>query len=197
MDSRITYQSRIVPFGITVCGVDELPGFAAHGVSHVLSILDPGQPEPQALAAFPAHARLDLRFHDIIEEREGEIAPTLSDVDLLLAFGRDLEAEPRERAHLLVHCHAGISRSTAAMTVLLAQARPDVAAEAVVGEVVRIRPRAWPNLRIVKLGDALLKRNGALVNAVRGQYRRRLAETPELAQIFREVGRAEEIEGLV
>jgi predicted protein tyrosine phosphatase len=193
----MTYRSKLVPFGISVCGVDELASFAEHGVSHVLSILDPGQPEPPALAAFPAHARLDLRFHDIIEEREGEIAPMVSDVDLLLAFGRDLQAEPRERAHLLVHCHAGISRSTASMVLLLAQARPDEAAGAVVSEVVRIRPRAWPNLRIVKLGDALLKREGALVGAVRAQYATRLAETPELAQIFREVGREAEIEGLI
>jgi len=193
----MTFKSTLVPFGISVCGVDELASFAEHGVSHVLSILDPGQPEPAALAAFPAHARLDLRFHDIIEEREGEIAPMASDVDLLLAFGRDLEAEPKERAHLLVHCHAGISRSTASMVLLLAQARPDKPAATVVNEVVRIRPRAWPNLRIVRLGDALLKREGTLVTAVRAQYAKRLAETPELAQIFREVGREAEIEGLV
>ncbi len=193
----MTYRSTLVPFGISVCGVDELLSFAEHRVSHVLSILDPGQPEPAALAAFPAHARLDLRFHDIIEERAGEIAPMASDVDLLLAFGRDLEAEPKERAHLLVHCHAGISRSTASMVLLLAQARPDKPAGVVVDEVVRIRPRAWPNLRIVKLGDTLLKREGALVSAVRGQYAKRLAETPELAQIFREVGREAEIEGLI
>jgi hypothetical protein len=32
---------------------------------------------------------------------------------------------------------------------------------------------------------------------VREQYARRLAETPELAQIFREVGREAEIEGLI
>lgn len=193
----MTFKSTLVPFGISVCGVDELAGFAEHGVSHVLSILDPGQPEPQALAAFPAHARLDLRFHDIIEEREGEIAPSVSDVDLLLAFGRDLQAEPQTRAHLLVHCHAGISRSTAAMVLLLAQARPDEKGETIVSEVVRIRTRAWPNLRIVTLGDTLLKREGALIAAVRGQYARRLADTPELAQIFREVGRGDEIEGLI
>jgi predicted protein tyrosine phosphatase len=193
----MTFKSTLVPFGITVCGIDELASFAGHGVSHVLSIMDPGQPEPPALATFPAHARLDLRFHDIIEERVGEIAPMVSDVDLLLAFGRDLEAEPRERAHLLVHCHAGISRSTASMVLLLAQARPDRHARDIVGEVVRIRPRAWPNLRIVRLGDGLLKREGALISAVREQYARRLAETPELAQIFREVGREAEIEGLI
>lgn len=193
----MTFKSTLVPFGISVCGVDELAGFAEHGVSHVLSILDPGQPEPQALAAFPAHARLDLRFHDIIEEREGEITPSLSDVDLLLAFGRDLQAEPQTRAHLLVHCHAGISRSTAAMVLLLAQARPDEKGETIVSEVVRIRTRAWPNLRIVTLGDTLLKREGALIAAVRRQYARRLADTPELAQIFREVGRGDEIEGLM
>ena len=43
---------------------------------------------------------------------------------------------------------------------------PEGKALGIVSEVLRIRSRAWPNLRIIELGDALLGRNGAIVSAV-------------------------------
>jgi predicted protein tyrosine phosphatase len=189
------WKSDIVPFGITVCGIEELSDHARHGISHVLSILDPGFPTPPAFAHYPAHAKLELRFHDIIKERPGEILPRKADVDLLLAFGRDLMSEPAAARHLLVHCHMGISRSTSAMLLLLAQARPDVEATKVMAEVVRIRPRAWPNLLMVKFGDELLSRDGALVAAAKAHYKERMLGNPQYAEFFRGVGREEEVEG--
>ena len=188
------WSSDLVPFGITVCGVDELPDFAARDVSHVLSILDVGMTTPDAFSRYPAHARLDLRFSDRIKEEPGSVLVQRADVDLLLAFGRDLTAEPKD-AHLLVHCQMGVSRSTASMLLIMAQARPDLGPDALVKELVRIRPQAWPNLRVMKLGDDLLGRKGTLVSAVRGIYQARVAKQPELAALFRSVGREEEVDG--
>jgi predicted protein tyrosine phosphatase len=189
------WKSDIVPFGITVCGIEELSDHAGRGVSHVLSILDPGFPTPVAFLKYPAHAKLELRFHDIIKERERELPPRQSDVDLLLAFGRDLMAEPPAERHLLVHCHMGISRSTSAMLLTLAQARPDVEADRLMAELVRIRPKAWPNLLMIKYGDALLGRNGTLIAAARALYKERLLGSPDIGAFFRSVGREEEIDG--
>ena len=93
------------------------------------------------------------------------VLPQQEHVEQLLAFGRDLLAEPRPSAHLLVHCHAGVSRSTASMSLILAQALPDRPAAAILGEVLRIRPQTWPNLRILEFGDRLLSRNGELARA--------------------------------
>src|SRR5271157_4274506 len=112
------------PFMITVCGLEELAGHADRQVSHVLSILDPDQPEPEAFGGYGEHARLELKFHDIIQETPGFEAPQVEHVEKMLAFGQDLLRDPEPARHLLVHCHAGISRSTAAMTLLLAQAQP-------------------------------------------------------------------------
>lgn len=191
------WTSSLVPFKITVCGLDELPDFARHSVSHVLSILDPGMPAPDAFSSYPAHARLDLRFHDYIRPHEGMTVPERSDVDMILAFGRDLVAA-KAPGHLLVHCHMGVSRSSASMLLLLAQARPDLTAEALTAELVRIRPQAWPNLRIVNFGDELLGRGGRLATAVHAIYGERLKARPELADAFRHSGRGEEVErGLV
>lgn len=107
------------PFGITVCGIEELAGHGAAGASHVLSILDPDHPVPEAFGGFGEHEKLELRFHDIIDETPGLLAPQPGHVEAILALGRDLLAEPARPAHLLVHCHAGISRSTASMVLIL------------------------------------------------------------------------------
>lgn len=116
---------EFVHFKLTVCGIEELTGHCDVGVSHVLSILDPGYPSPPAFGSFGEHERLELRFNDVIEDIEGCVPPQPADVERLLAFGQDLMHESATGTHLLVHCHAGISRSTAAMTLILAQARPD------------------------------------------------------------------------
>src|SRR4051794_23340662 len=154
--------NAIAPFKITVCGIEELADHCETGASHVLSILDPEWPVPEAFGSFGEHARLELRFHDVIEDDAGG-APQQEDVTRLLDFGHDLMTEPPDDAHLLVHCHAGISRSTASMALILAQALPHVSGRDIMQEILRIRPKAWPNLRIVELGDAMLARNGALV----------------------------------
>ena len=184
---------RIAPFRITICGIEELAGHCEAGASHVLSILDPAWPVPDAFGAYGEHERLELRFHDVIEELPGTLPPREEDVARLLAFGRDLVTEPPEGAHLLVHCHAGISRSTAAMTLILAQARPGLPAQNILEEVLRIRPKAWPNLRMVEMGDAMLARNGEVVKAAAGAYRRQLETYPHLAEQMTQGGRGREV----
>lgn len=186
-----------VPFGLTVCGIEELNGFCEAGVTHVLSILDPGHPEPAAFGAYGEHERLELRFHDIIDPYLGQTLPQRADVERILAFGRDLLAEPAGVGHLLVHCHAGISRSTAALTMMLAQARPDRPAAEVVAAVVGIRRKAWPNLRMIEFADELLGRNGDLVAAVQARHRAYGRERPDLVQFLIDNGRVREVADII
>ena len=183
------------PFRISVCGIDELNCHCESGVSHVLSILDPDWPVPEVFGAFGEHAKLELRFHDIIDEdRADMIAPQQQHVAELLTFGRGLLEEPQSHRLLLVHCHAGVSRSTASAALILAQAVPDVPADRIFAEVLRIRPQAWPNLRIVELGDAALNRRGALVAAAAGIYRTQLDARQYLVEQMWSGGRSREIE---
>src|SRR5208283_3747145 len=126
------------PFTITVCGLEELSGHADRQVSHVLSILDPDQAEPEAFGAYGEHARLELKFHDVIDETEGFEAPQPEHIAKILEFGCDILRDPENLRHLLVHCHAGISRSTASMALLLAQAQPGLSADDVLAQVVHI-----------------------------------------------------------
>ena len=184
-------ENQLTAFQVTICGIEELEGHCARGVTHVLSILDPGWPEPDSLSRFDINRRLRLRFHDVIESQPGWIAPERWDVELLLAFSRDLTMA--NEAHLLVHCHAGVSRSTAAATLVMAQTCPDRPADEVLREVVRLRPRAWPNLRILEFGDEILGRHGEIVEAARAHYRRALEREPWLAEAMIDGGRGREI----
>jgi predicted protein tyrosine phosphatase len=127
----------------------------------------------------------------VIESQPGWIAPERWDVELLLAFSRDLAMS--EETHLLVHCHAGVSRSTAAATLVMAQARPDRPADEVLREIVRLRPRAWPNLRILEFGDEILGRQGEIIEAARAHYRRALEREPWLAEAMIDGGRGREV----
>ena len=181
------------PFGITICGIDELQGHGALGATHVLSILDPDYPVPEAFGEYGEHDRLELRFNDIIDPTPGMILPSPEHVEAILAFGRNLASEPQ--ANLIVHCHAGISRSTASMTLILAQALPDEPAETILAKVYGIREKAWPNLRILELGDAMLGRGGSLVQAAYALYRLQMERRPQLAEMMEEGGRGRELRG--
>jgi predicted protein tyrosine phosphatase len=183
----------IAPFDIDVCGLDELCGYCSMGVTHVLSILDPDWPAPEVFAAFGEHAHLELRVDDVIDEVPGKVVPRAEHVAQVLAFGRTLPAERSARARLLVHCHAGVSRSTASMVLILAQALPALPATAIVREVLRIRPQAWPNLRIIEMGDALLGRHGEIVAATHVAYAAQLEREPDRVEELLQYGRGREI----
>ena len=183
----------IAPFRISVCGIEELTGHCETGVSHVLSILDPEWPVPEAFGAFGEHEKLELRFHDVIEAAPGVVPPREEHVTALLLFGRDLAAQPPPSAHLLVHCHAGISRSTATMALVLAQTLPHLPADRIMAEILRIREKAWPNLRLIEMGDAALGRGGTLVAAAHEVYRLQLDARPHLAGFMEQAGRGREV----
>jgi len=179
-------------FKITICGIEELVEHSDRQVTHVLSILDPGAPEPEAFGRFGEHERLVLRFHDVIEEHvRGYDSPQPQHVEALLEFGQTLIG--RSDAHLLIHCHMGISRSTAAATLLLAEANPDRSAAEVMREVARIRSKAWPNLRMIEIGDAMLGRNGELVRVVRNRHHELARALPHVADLMRNSGRGREL----
>lgn len=181
---------------LTICGLQELDSHSGRGVSHILSITDPGWPEPVAFSAYGQHQRKWLEFHDIIEPLAGHILPEPEHVEAILAFGQSLAgaAEDGGQGHLLVHCHMGVSRSTAAMATLLAQANPNVEAESIVRHIEDIRPQVWPNSRMIAFADEMLGRGGELLTAVRRLYGRRLRTDPAAGEFMRRNGRAREVE---
>ena len=180
---------------LTICGIEELPAQSTRKVSHVLSLLDPDLPELQSLVAYEAHERTTLRFHDIITPQDGRVHPTEAHVAEILDFGAKLResAIKRQEGHLLVHCHMGISRSTAAMLSLMAQVEPEEGEDALFARLRTIRPQAWPNSVMIGFADAQLKRGGKLTAALGRHYAHQLEAQPRYRQWMADLGRGAEV----
>jgi predicted protein tyrosine phosphatase len=114
-------------------------------------------------ASIAAENHLMLDMDDIAEPIEGYVAPAEEHVGDLIRFVR---AWPRA-APLVVHCYAGISRSTAGAFVAACALNPQ-RDEATIARAIRdASPTAMPNIRIVTHADRLLGRDGRMVAAVR------------------------------
>ena len=135
---------------------------AAFAPSHVLSML--GNDEFPATPPGIEDARhLRLRFHDIDVPMDGMQPPEAHHIDAILAFG----AAWATSGPLIVHCFAGVSRSTAAALALIAQANPGH--ERAAARLMRERaPHARPNRRMIALADQALGLDGRLSDAVEG-----------------------------
>ena len=180
---------------LTICGLEELEQHFAMPVTHVLSILDPEHPDPVIFGNRPQLTRTVLRFHDAIQTTPGQILPERTHVEQILDFGTGLKsAAEQQGAHLLVHCHAGISRSSAAMTTLIAQLEPHRTSDDILDQIVTIRAKAWPNLRMIEAADGLLGRDGTLVSAVSRLYALQLDRFPNIADFMHKNGRGREVE---
>ncbi|MBK9082401.1 MAG: protein-tyrosine-phosphatase [Rhizobiales bacterium] len=179
---------------LTICGIEELPRHGARAVTHVLSILDPERAELDAFETFTSHHRVTLRFHDDIAPLPGRVTPQPEHVAGILRFGEGLAPRNGGEGHLLVHCHMGVSRSTAAMLTLMAQANAHEDADSLFRRLVAIRPQAWPNSRMIGFADAQLGRGGALVEALRRHYGRQMVARPEFKIWMTDLGRGAELE---
>lgn len=165
MTSAPDTAAPLARYRLTICGLDELADHTGASVSHTVSILDPEQPLPRVFRTYDSlREHWVLRFHDLSQPVRGARLPAEEDIAELLTIGRALAPEAKD-SHILVHCHAGVSRSTAAAAILLTQHHYGSEREAL-REVVRLRPIAFPNARMIRLADEMLGRNGALTDAL-------------------------------
>jgi len=177
---------------VTICGIPELSQHCSVGVSHVLSIIDTHEPRPPVLDSFSVIDHELIRFDDVVAEYPGFEACTPAHIVKVLEFGERVHARPG--SHVLVHCHAGISRSTAAMAMILAQAHPEADDDRLFRRLAEIRPQAWPNSMMIGFADDLLGRQGRMTAALRRLYARQLAARPHLADTMRGIGRGREVD---
>ena len=178
---------------LVICGIREIDATLDARVTHVISILDPGFDESARFAALPPENFLRLTFSDIIDEAPGMELPAEGHVAAILAFGGAALSLAGHR--VLIHCHMGISRSTAAAIMLLAQHGRDPAAA--VARVAEMRPIAWPNLRMIELADGLLELDRRLVDAVRRHHAKTIRGKNEFRDSLIRHGRGREIDGLI
>ena len=132
------------------------------GARHVVTLIkDVSLVHRPATVLAENHLLLDM--DDIVDHIDGYVAPAEEHVGELLRFVRKWD----RTAPLVVHCYAGISRSTAGAFVTACALNPD-RAEARIARAIRdASPTAAPNLRIVTHADRLLGRQGRMIAAIR------------------------------
>ncbi len=143
-------------------------------VGGIVSIADPYAGKRPPRTGFDrVPYRLSLSFDDVESPtHDYYVPPDLNDVRQLLAFGSKYDADAASLSvaekRLVVHCHAGVSRSTAAALAIVAQ-RLGPGMEEAAMQLVAVcteSGRCDPNALIVRYADELLERDGALVRAV-------------------------------
>ena len=147
---------------LIVCGLAEVPAIiAARAPSHMITLLDAAS-MIETPAGLPPDHHLRLSVNDIAEPAEGLILPSADLVHRLLAFGRAWDA----RTPMIVHCWAGISRSSASAFVLACDRNPGADEHLIAMRMRRAAKHAYPNRKIVALADDILGRRGRMVDAV-------------------------------
>jgi predicted protein tyrosine phosphatase len=140
-------------------------------VSHLVTLINGETLVPTPPSITPdRHLRLDM--NDICEPVTGLVLPCEEHVADLVQFALHWDRD----APLLVHCWAGISRSTAAAFIALCALNPDVDEIGLARALREASPTAYPNRRLVALGDKALSRRGRMIAAVEMIGRGEIAE---------------------
>jgi predicted protein tyrosine phosphatase len=131
------------------------------GARTLITLIDGALAVPRP-AVVEAARHLVIGVSDIVEELEGHVLPQTQHVADLLGFA---SAWDRSTA-LVVHCFAGVSRSTAAAFIIACALAPDMP-ESQFARAIRANSRtANPNRRLVALADSHLGRGGRMLRAV-------------------------------
>jgi predicted protein tyrosine phosphatase len=147
---------------IIVCPLSRVVSIAgSRAPARIVSLLDPFTPFPEPVG-FGADQHLKVKIHDITSHEPGLVVPSDDHVDEIIGFVSDWSRE----APILIHCYAGISRSTATAFITACIHNPAVDEEAIAFALRAASATATPNARIVALADASLGRGGRMSKAV-------------------------------
>jgi len=139
--------------GKILCSPSKSVGFA-----YLVSIGAPSEREPAGLRNISQ--RIRLVFEDSRSQADG--GPSVEDIERLIVFARTVDLS---RGKLLVHCQAGISRSSAAAMIVLASTLGPGREGEAVEHVLRTHPHVKPNHRMLEIADTLMRAEGRLVQA--------------------------------
>ena len=134
---------------------------AERAPSHLITLLSPEE-LIETPPGFDPKRHLRLGVHDIAVPEPGFVAPDAAMVERIFDFAMRWN----ETSPLVVHCWAGISRSTASAFAIACARDPSADELKIALNMRRASPSAFPNRRIVALADDILGRQGRMVEAV-------------------------------
>ena len=147
---------------IHVCSLAALPETVRlTGASHVLTVMANVEQVARPVSVLPAN-HLKVSMDDITEEMDGFVAPSETHIAQVLNFVRGWD----RAAPLVVHCYAGISRSTASAFAAACMLNPQRDEMEIAKKIRAASPIASPNRLIVSLADKALGRDGRMVRAL-------------------------------
>jgi len=153
-----------------ICGSVEKLDFQSRQITHIICIANPGA-SPAAPPWFNG-ASLQFWFGDVCSEADAREcktrAPDIEDIRRSLEFFR--AAWDCEDSKIMVTCDYGASRSPALAYIFIADQLGAGREEEAFGLTLQIRPEAVPNGLVVRIGDAFLERNGALLRPLKQFY---------------------------
>jgi len=133
----------------------------ASGVGYLVTLIN-DQTMVETPDSIEPHRHLRLAMNDISVPQLGLVPPNDSHVHELI----DFVAGWNRQFPMLIHCWAGISRSTAAAFIALCVLNPGIDEKRIAQTLRAASPTATPNKRLVLLADGLLKRDGRMTRAV-------------------------------
>jgi predicted protein tyrosine phosphatase len=147
---------------IHVCSLAALPDTVrTTGASHILTVMANVSQVQRPESILEAN-HLKVSMDDINEPADGFVAPNDDHIMQVLAFVRGWD----RKAPLVVHCYAGISRSTASAFTAACALNPHREESAIARQIRAASPIAQPNRRIVMLADKALGREGRMLRAI-------------------------------
>jgi predicted protein tyrosine phosphatase len=134
---------------------------ARTGARSMVSLLSPGTEVERPLDILPER-HLYLALSDIVAPAAGQVLPEATHLADLIAFVHAWDrAEP-----MVIHCYAGVSRSTAAAYIAACALGPERDEFHIARALRKVSPTATPNARLVALADEALGRRGRMTEAI-------------------------------
>ena len=147
---------------IHVCSLAALPDTVrATGASHILTVMANVDQVQRPASVLEAN-HLRVQVDDITEQMDGFVAPSEAHIEKVLNFVRGWD----RGAPMVVHCYAGISRSTASAFAAACALNPHREEIAIARQIRAASPIAAPNRLIVSLADKVLGREGRMLRAL-------------------------------
>ena len=148
---------------IVVCPLSRLAAtLEENRAGSVVTLLARGFAATLPVLGSVRHLTIDIS--DIAVPQDGHVLAGETHVERLLGF---VSAWDRG-SPLLIHCYAGVSRSTAAAYAAFCALHPGISEDGIALRLRAASPTATPNPRLVALADAALGRGGRMIAAIEG-----------------------------
>jgi predicted protein tyrosine phosphatase len=147
---------------IHVCSLAAVPEIVATvKATHLMTVIN-AQTLVETPATIEAKRHLKIAVNDISLPQEGLVHPRAEHVEEIIRFAREWD----HAGPLVVHCWAGISRSTAATFITLCALNEQGVEASIARSIREASKTATPNALMVSIADDLLGRRGKMVDAI-------------------------------